>query len=152
MPPFKFDILHLPLNPNTHIMSQYHLEQATVTLKPGNQIEITNHAGYKFDLSFSMFENIAEAFNDVCSNIASLAKSVRSQDTVVDDIKAYNLGSIGANERLRLVVRKLNRRIYVSCGIYEEQPNGTYRWSVKKSFRLDYFADDLDHVLAQMKH
>ena len=36
--------------------------------------------------------------------------------------------------------------------IYEEQPNGTYRWSVKKSFRLDYFADDLDHVLAQMKN
>ena len=128
------------------------LEQASVVLKEdGKTVTITNHSGFCFDITLRMFEQISEAYEEACRNLCSLGQSAKSQDTMNDDLKAYDICSVSYNEKLRLVVRKNNKRIYISCGIYEESPRGQFLWNAKKNFRLDYFSDDLSAVVRDMK-
>ena len=132
--------------------SSHYLERASLVLQEDRKtVTITNHSGFTFDITLSMLEQVAQAYEEACRNLCSLAQSAKSQDTMNDDVKAYDICFVSSNERLRLVVRKNNKRIYISCGIYEESPKGQFLWNGKKNFRLDYFSDDLSAVVREMK-
>ena len=132
--------------------SSFYLERASIVLQSDKKtVTITNHSGYSFDVTLSMLEQIGKAYDEACRDLCSLAQSTKSQDTVNDDIKAFDICSVSTVERLRLVIRKHSKRIYVSCGIYEESPKGQFVWNAKKNFRLDYFSDDLSAIVRDMK-
>ena len=134
---------------------QHLVEQGSVTLMPDRvNVQITNHDSYRFQLTLQDMDQIAKAFDESCRMLMTWArdKEVRTKKDVQNDLKTYDIRDISSTEKVRLVVRKINKRIYMSCGIYtKESGNSYYSWANTRNLRLDYFNDDLLSVVKEMK-
>lgn len=134
---------------------QHLVEQGSMQLMPDRvTVEITNHDSYRFQLTLQDVDKIAKAFDESCRMLMTWARDKEhlTKKDVQNDIKSYDIRDISSTEKVRLVVRKQSKRLYMSCGIYvKESGNTYYSWSNARNLRLDYFNDDLLSVVRDMK-
>ena len=128
------------------------LAQAKFTSLPRGLVRITNHDDHSFNVSLDQLDAMGRAFEQAVSDMPSLVKAYRMRESCLDDLAAFDLGSYDNFHTLRLVVRKLNKRIYISCGVYEDsQSPGLYKYDAKRNIRLEYFHDDLAGLAKSMR-
>jgi len=128
------------------------LAQAKFTRLPNNLIQVNNHDNHMFIISVEQLDAMARAFDQAVNDLPFLIKSNRSKETCMDDLTAFDLGPYDNYHTFRLVVRKLNRNIYCSCGIYEDMRTpGAYYYDAKRSIRLQLAHDDVTAIAKAMR-
>lgn len=132
--------------------SKLSLQQATFDWNSDLlSVTVTNHLQHKFNLTLPQLQKVASAFDDLCNELSAIAKAYRHQESVKEDLKSIDVAHLTSYSCLRLVVRKLSRKIYISCGIYEILRSGRYFYNPETNFRLDFFSDDLTEVCQELE-
>ena len=123
--------------------------QATLTYDEKNdQVEVCNHDQKSFFIKLDMMAEAARHFDDLCRSLPFITRRYSSSETVLEDIYTIGIGLVTDYSELRLVVRKKNKMVYVSCGVYERSRyNDRYYYVRDQTFRLDFFSDDLTAVV-----
>ena len=125
------------------------LSQATLTFdEKTNEVEITNHEQRSFRIDLDMMVTLGRQFDELCRSLPFITRRFHSRETVNEDIHAVSIGALTEHTELRLVARKKNRMVYLSCGVYEKSRfNNQYFYCKDMTFRIDYFSDDINGVV-----
>lgn len=125
------------------------LMQATLTYdEKTDEVEVCNHDQKKFNIKLDMLAETARHFDELCGSLPFITRRYASSETVLEDIYTMRSGLVTDFSELRLVVRKKNKMVYVSCGVYEmSRYNDRYYYVRDQTFRLDFFSDDLTAVV-----
>ena len=123
-------------------------DQASFAYDPlSGNVVITNHDNYTFTLGMETLKKLAVAYNDLVREIGPIAIQYRDQETVNDSLRTQDVGMVNSYESLRVVLRKLNKRLYLSWGLYERLRSGNYVYNKEKIVRMDFVNDDLEAVI-----
>lgn len=90
-----------------------------------------------------------QAFQSLRSEMWVFAKEAKDQDTVDEDIRSIDIGLVDSFQTLRAVVRKHNKKLYITGGLYEKLREG-WHWNGKRTIRLD-FLDDLEGAIEKLE-
>ena len=110
-------------------------------------IKVTNHQDNEFHLTLDQLKGLNQAFQSLRAQLWDLADQVQDEeDTMRKEVKAIDVCTVDTSiQWLRVVVRKSNKRLYISAGLYQKTKL-MYIWVPELTLRLDVF-DNLNKAI-----
>ena len=126
----------------------FKLASATLSkTSDSNLIKVTNHQDNEFHLTLDQLKGLNQAFQSLRAQLWDLADQVQDEeDTMRKEVKAIDVCTVDTSiQWLRVVVRKSNKRLYISAGLYQKTKL-MYIWVPELTLRLDVF-DNLNKAI-----
>ena len=126
----------------------FKLASATLSkTSDSNLIKVTNHQDNEFHLTLDQLKGLNQAFQSLRAQLWDLADQVQDEeDTMRKEVKAIDVCTVDTSiQWLRVVVRKSNKRLYLSAGLYQKT-RLMYIWVRELTMRLDLF-DNLTQAI-----
>ena len=128
----------------------FKLASATLSkTSDSNLIKVTNHQDNEFHLTLDQLKGLNQAFQSLRAQLWDLADQVQDEeDTMRKEVKAIDVCTVDTSiQWLRVVVRKSNKRLYISAGLYQKTKL-MYIWVPELTLRLDVF----DNLTKAIQH
>lgn len=128
----------------------FQLASATLSkANDSNLIKVTNHEENEFHLTLDQLKGLNRAFQSLRAELWDLADQVQDEeDTMRKEVKAIDVCTVDTSiQWLRVVVRKNNKRLYISAGLYQKTKL-MYIWVRELTMRLDIF----DNLTKAIQH
>ena len=130
----------------------FKLASATLSkTSDSNLIKVTNHQDNEFHLTLDQLKGLNQAFQSLRAQLWDLADQVQDEeDTMRKEVKAIDVCTVDTSiQWLRVVVRKSNKRLYISAGLYQKTKL-MYIWVPELAMRLDVF-DNLTKAIQHLE-
>ena len=130
----------------------FKLASATLSkTSDSNLIKVTNHQDNEFHLTLDQLKGLNQAFQSLRAQLWDLADQVQDEeDTMRKEVKAIDVCTVDTSiQWLRVVVRKSNKRLYISAGLYQKTKL-MYIWVPGLAMCLDMF-DNLTKAIQHLE-